>query len=132
MVSFFQGRTSQEKHSFWKERHAYLDSKLTVTSNPGFLSFCWESAWSREKNPGWRRAPEDLGFGSGFATCLFYDLNKSFKRSGLWPFPEVKGSGPAIKESPFSSGVLCFDRVYHTEDTGDPLLGTPLARQILV
>lgn len=80
-----------------------------------------------EKNPGWRRAPEDLGFGSGFATCLFYDLNKSFKRSGLQPFPEVKGSGPTIKKSPFSSGAFCCDGVYHTEDEdmGDSFLGIP-------
>lgn len=53
------------------------------------------------------RAPEDLGFGSGFATYLFYDLNKSFKRSGLQSFPEGTRSGPIIKKFLFSSGCLC-------------------------
>lgn len=68
-------------------------------------------------------APEDLGFGSGSATYLFHDLNKSFKRSGLQPFPEVKGLGPTIKKFPFSSGILCYAGVYRTEykDTCDPL-----------
>ena len=62
---------------FGEERQTNLDNKLTVTSSAGFqMKFAGNKHGPGRKNPGRGRDPEDLGFGSGLATCLFYDLEQ--------------------------------------------------------